>query len=118
MRHVTSTGLKDRDQSWNCAIPMCGRWSIEAEEDWQCIATQLGPKQRIIRDEPILLFSHLFFLLAILFSQPIMLNILLEAVICLKYSYIAIYLTVTSYTYIPKLHTNIIDSYSKTDNKC
>ena len=32
----------------------------------------------IFRDKPILLFSHLFFFLAILFSQPILLNILLK----------------------------------------
>ena len=48
-----------------------------------------------------------------------MLNILLQVVIfCLKFSYIATYLIVTSYTYIPKLYTNIIVSYSYTDSKC
>ena len=64
-------------------------------------------------------FSHLFFFLAILFSQPIMLNILLQVVIfCSKFSYIISYITVTSHTYIPKLYTNIIDSYSQIDSKC
>ena len=62
---------------------------------------------------------HLFFFLAILFFLPIMLNILLQVVIfCSKFSYIASCLTVTLYTYIPKLYTNIIVSYSYTDSKC
>ena len=48
-----------------------------------------------------------------------MLNILLQVVIfCSKFSYIASYLTVTLYTYIPKLHTNIIVSYNYTGSKC
>ena len=69
------------------------------------------------RDEPILLF-----ILPIFFRQffflPIMLNILLQVVIfCTKFSYIATYLIVTSYTYIPKLYANIIVSYSYTDSK-
>ena len=47
-----------------------------------------------------------------------MLNILLEVVIfCSKFSCIASYLTVLSYTYIHKLYTNI-DRYSQSDSKC
>ena len=40
-------------------------------------------------------------------NSGLMLNILLKV-----YLYIASYLTVISYTYIPKLYTNIIDSCS------
>ena len=62
---------------------------------------------------------YLFFFPAILFFLPIMLNILLQVVIfCSKFSYIASCLTVTLYTYTPKLYTNIIVSYSYTDSKC
>ena len=26
MRHATGASMKDRDQSWHCAMPLCGRW--------------------------------------------------------------------------------------------
>ena len=48
-----------------------------------------------------------------------MLNILLKVVIfCSNLCCIASYLTVTSYTYIPNLYTNIIDRYNQIDSKC
>ena len=79
----------------------------------------------LTRDEPILLFFSLIFLSTqqFFFSQPIMLNVLLKVVIfCSKFSYIYIanYLTMTSYTHIPKLSINIIDMYScsQTYSKC
>ena len=65
------------------------------------------------------LFHPGYFLSGNSFFLPIMLNILLQVVIfCSKFNYIASYVIVTSYTYIPKLHTNIIVSYSYTDSKC
>ena len=62
------------------------------------------------RDKPILLYSHLFsFFLgdyAQYFAQSCNYFVWSLAV------YIASYLTMTSHTYISKLSTNIIDSYS------
>ena len=47
-----------------------------------------------------------------------MFNILLQVVIfSSKFSYTASYLTVISYTYVPKLYTNMIDSRSYSDSK-
>ena len=82
--------------------------------DFHCI--QHGIRDR---DEPILLFPHLYFFLAVIYSNlRIMLNILLKvSTFCSKFSCITNYLKVASYICIPQLCIHIMDSYSYTDHK-